>query len=224
MSRNHFESITCPKCGAQGDFLVWDSINTVTDPGMKKKVRSGEAFVWTCPGCGEKIPVSYTTLYHQQEDGLMIYLVFGDRQPVIALMSGMGAPAEGALDTDMPLPGADYTCRVVSSLNELREKLMIFDAGLDDRVAEIMKYLIERQMAAQDPPVNISECRFHESPGGERAVAVRTDGGWRALSWPEEMYEAVARIFSGSPESSRRPVVVDREWASRYLDGQEEEG
>ena len=38
MSKHHMEKITCPSCHHEGDFEVWDGINTVLDPKMKEKV------------------------------------------------------------------------------------------------------------------------------------------------------------------------------------------
>jgi len=38
MSKHHIEKVTCPSCHHEGDFEVWDSINTVLDPAMKEKV------------------------------------------------------------------------------------------------------------------------------------------------------------------------------------------
>ena len=39
MSRHHIEKVTCPSCHHEGDFELWDSINTALDPEMKEKVR-----------------------------------------------------------------------------------------------------------------------------------------------------------------------------------------
>ena len=38
MSRHHIEKVTCPSCHQEGDFELWDSINTALDPEMKEKV------------------------------------------------------------------------------------------------------------------------------------------------------------------------------------------
>ena len=35
MSRHHIEKVTCPSCHHEGDFELWDSINTALDPEMK---------------------------------------------------------------------------------------------------------------------------------------------------------------------------------------------
>ncbi|MCQ2513223.1 MAG: CpXC domain-containing protein [Lachnospiraceae bacterium] len=112
--------------------------HSVLDPDMKEKVRSGEAFRWTCPHCGNTANVNYTTLYHQMEGHVMIYLVFGDQEKAIEMMQGFYRDNEGNIvDAD-----EDYRNRVVGTMNEFREKLMILDAGLDDRIIELMKLFI----------------------------------------------------------------------------------
>jgi len=88
MSKHHMGIITCPKCGKESDFMIWDSINTTIDPEMKDKVRTGEAFIFQCPNCGERTNVNYTTLYHQMEDNIMIYYVVGDPQEAVEILSG----------------------------------------------------------------------------------------------------------------------------------------
>ena len=75
MSKHHMEKLTCPSCHHDGDFEVWDSINTVLDPEMKEKVLNQSIFLYTCPNCGETFRLNYPILYHQMEDLVMIYLV-----------------------------------------------------------------------------------------------------------------------------------------------------
>ena len=48
MSKHHMEKIICPSCHHDGDFEVWDSINTVLDPEMKEKVLNQSIFLYTC--------------------------------------------------------------------------------------------------------------------------------------------------------------------------------
>ena len=65
MSKHHIEKVTCPSCHHEGDFEVWDSINTVLDPAMKEKVLNQSIFLYTCPSCGKTFRLDYATLYHQ---------------------------------------------------------------------------------------------------------------------------------------------------------------
>ena len=75
MSKHHIEKVTCPSCHHEGDFELWDSINTALNPEMKEKVLNQSIFLYTCPSCGETFRLNYPTLYHQMEDLIMIYLV-----------------------------------------------------------------------------------------------------------------------------------------------------
>ena len=65
MSRHHMEKVTCPSCHHEGDFELWDSINTTLDPEMKEKVLNQSIFLYTCPSCGKTFRLNYSTLYHQ---------------------------------------------------------------------------------------------------------------------------------------------------------------
>ena len=47
MSRHHIEKVTCPSCHHEGDFELWDSINTALDPEMKEKVLNQSIFLYT---------------------------------------------------------------------------------------------------------------------------------------------------------------------------------
>ena len=39
MSIERTEIITCPKCGKNSSFTIWDSLNTMLDPEGKEKHR-----------------------------------------------------------------------------------------------------------------------------------------------------------------------------------------
>ena len=78
MSMHETVEVTCPKCGKVSPFVIWSSINTQLDPEMKEKVRTGEAFLFTCPECGDQNSVDYGFLYHQMEDKIMIHYANSD--------------------------------------------------------------------------------------------------------------------------------------------------
>lgn len=44
MSSQKSEKITCPGCGKEHDFEMWNSLNTMLDPDMKEKLLSKEMF------------------------------------------------------------------------------------------------------------------------------------------------------------------------------------
>ena len=42
MSKNHIENLKCQKCGKEGEFTAWESINTDDSPEMKERIRSND--------------------------------------------------------------------------------------------------------------------------------------------------------------------------------------
>lgn len=139
MSLKNTQKIKCPDCGTEGEFTIWQSINTKLNPQAKEDLLSGKLFAYTCPKCKKVHYVNYGLLYHQMEKQLMIYYAISkeDEKEILDTFAKME-------NGDM-LPGmesTDYTLRVVHSQNQLREKAYIFDIGLDDRVVEIMKVMM----------------------------------------------------------------------------------
>ena len=44
-------SVTCPKCGQDGQMTVWSSVNISLDPEMKEKILDQSLFLYTCNQC-----------------------------------------------------------------------------------------------------------------------------------------------------------------------------
>lgn len=153
MSKHHIEKVTCPSCHHEGDFEVWDSINTVLDPEMKEKVLNQSIFLYTCPNCGETFRLNYPTLYHQMEDLVMIYLVpESEVEKTYEMFYGENALADYRTEK--------YLNRIVTSANQLIEKIKIFDAGKDDRIIELVKLLAADSILKNNPAIDFDELRF----------------------------------------------------------------
>lgn len=128
----------CQKCGKQHRVDIYKSINTQTDPDLKAMVLSGELFLWNCPDCGTGNLVAYDCLYHDPEEKFMVWMLpFSEPE----------GPEKDAIMRQAKAMG-DYRLRIVSNAGDLMEKVMIFDAGLNDRCIELVKYvaLQEQQM------------------------------------------------------------------------------
>ena len=153
MSRHHIEKVTCPSCHHEGDFELWDSINTALDPEMKEKVLNQSIFLYTCPSCGETFRLNYPTLYHQMEDLVMIYLVpESEVKKTYEMFYGENALFDFRIEK--------YLARIVTSPNQLVEKIQIFDAGKDDRIIELVKLLATDSILKNDPNKEFDELCF----------------------------------------------------------------
>ena len=136
MSRCVMVGITCPECGHAFEAPVWGSVNVTLDPELKAKVLSGDLWLCICPACGSSGQPDWGTLYHDQEQRYMV--LYTDEEDALDKMN-----AEEARMARMA-PGLaghteGYRFRIVRSKRNLREKILIFDSGLDDRAVELTK-------------------------------------------------------------------------------------
>lgn len=189
MSMPSTNRVVCPQCQHEQEFIVWQSMNVTLDPELKEQLLRGELNAFTCEKCGEKTPVHYDTLYHDMRAGLMLFLTHGDGQPgedFIQLQSLMG---KGVVL---------YRCRLVRNRNELIEKILIFDAGLDDRMVEVFKLMLGHHLSEQGR--NVDELLFRgfgtteEGGEGEKHIGFVIISGDEVenISVPLSAYEGVA--------------------------------
>ena len=106
---------------------------------MKSQFLTGKLFEFACPSCGRTSRVVHPELlYHDPEGGLLVQL------------DALGKfDASSLRDFESSLPPVT---RVVRDSNALLEKIHIFDAGLDDRVLEVLKIVVavQKQIVGAD--------------------------------------------------------------------------
>ncbi len=217
MSIENTRQITCPNCGTEGKMVIWESLNTQLDPEMKAKVVSGELFQYTCPKCKSVHNVVYDMLYHQMEDHLMIQLVNTEesaREAVKQFAQFANGGIPGLPNIDM-----GYRYRVVMSLNQLREKIYIFDQGLDDRVLEIMKLILKAQLSESNPDLQIEEMLLNPSENGPQSFSVKLENGqWGELPYGEDLYEMLKDKASNPDDDGKHELVVSERWALAQIE------
>lgn len=138
MSRPTQHSITCRGCGWQQDFTTWESLNVTLDPDRKQELIEGTLTRFVCEKCDWSTEVVYPLLYHDMTGQFMVWMLppRGELEPGSQPMQGK-------------MPG--YRLRLVRDRNELIEKILIFDRGLDDRLVEVFKALVKMRLAEEQP-------------------------------------------------------------------------
>ena len=117
----------CPECGKIFQVSMHATVLPGEHPELRKSILSETFFSFTCPNCGYQADMVYPVLYHDREAGYMIYL---------------SAHPEPALSQKVPQELSDIRKRVVRNQKELKEKILIFDAELDDTAIEIVKLAV----------------------------------------------------------------------------------
>ena len=209
----------CSKCGQQQTVTVYRSINISENPELKAKVRDGSLFLWECPHCGQVNLARYETLYHDPAARLMVWLIpAGEISETQMQAITMHTKAMGG-----------YTLRRVNDMGSLMEKVLVNDAGLDDVVLEMCKYVTKMEMIQKSVPAEQKEeflaADFHfyrcEGEDQERIITFMyaLDGQMLGVNIGWNVYQDCAGILERNPEV--RPeegfAKVDAEWLSSKL-------
>ena len=209
----------CSKCGQQQTVTVYRSINVSENPELKAKVKDGSLFLWECPHCGQVNLAKYETLYHDPSAKLMVWLIpSGEISETQMQAITMHTKAMGG-----------YTLRRVNDMGSLMEKVLINDAGLDDIVVEMVKYVTKLEMVQkivdQDKKDEFLAGKFHfyrsEGEGDERLFTFMypQDGQMMGVNVGMNVYQDCAGILDRNPQI--RPedgfVRIDAEWLSSKL-------
>lgn len=132
MSTQMSKDIGCPHCGAAIRTQMWPGICAQDNPELRGRVLDETLFDWKCPECGYAAQFVYPCLYHDRERRFMVYVV----------PNGSGREFQ-PVDVGEKFPQlAGVKKRVVSSPAELKEKILLFEAGLDDYAVELVKYAL----------------------------------------------------------------------------------
>ena len=208
--------VTCSHCGAGATVSVHDSINVAEHPELKAQVLDGSLFMWECPQCGARSLLRTQTLYHDPEEKLIVWLTSGSEDLEERVRAAYGGIPEMK----------DYTLRFVDDAGSLIEKVKIFDAGLDDVVMEMAKYVTRMEMcsSAGDGADRIASAPFKflrlDGADGEITFAYPLDGQMQMAAVGFNVYEDCRGILKRNPaiaEAASGFAKVDAAFIGRYF-------
>ena len=209
----------CSRCGQQHKVTVYRSINISENPELKAKVHDGSLFQWECPHCGQVNLARYETLYHDPEARLMIWLIpEGEISETQMQAITMHTKAMGG-----------YTLRRVNDMGSLMEKVLISEAGLDDVVLEMCKYVTRMEMlqknvsAEQKEEFMASVFHFYRSEGeGEERILTfmyALDGQMLGVNVGWNVYQDCAGILERNPQicPAEGFARIDSDWLTSLV-------
>ncbi|MBE6242689.1 MAG: hypothetical protein E7114_04635 [Bacteroidales bacterium] len=209
----------CSKCGQQHKVIIYKSINTADNPELKAKVADGSLFLWECPHCGQMNLARYETLYHDPAGKLMVWLI----------PAGEISEAQMQAITMHTKAMGGYTLRRVNDMGTLMEKVLVAEAGLDDIVLEMCKYVTKLEMLQKSVPAEQKDefmaSTFHfyrcEGEGDERILTFMyaLDGQMLGVNIGWNVYQDCAGILERNPQI--RPeegfAKIDAEWLASKM-------
>jgi hypothetical protein len=198
--------ITCPKCQTKQQFTLFPSINA-SNHELCEKLMDASLITLTCPECGFSGVVEYPMLYHNMEEKFSIFYQPGSAERTAALPNVLPAHLLG-----------DMRLRLVHSMDEFREKIFIFRDKLDDRIVEVVKDSILREMEAKKEKVQPEALYYAEDRfacEGRSLIFVPRLGFeyLDPIKIPYDTYENIKKMTSGIWERATDGyTVVDAEW------------
>ena len=128
-------------CGNPLTVELAETINAKRSPELRNRILRGELHRASCPVCKQQMTVEKPFYYTDfTRNAVFRVLPRGERHTWSTVSRQLDAAS--AMIPDSLGGEAKRTLRVVFGMDELREKLVAQDAGIDDRVLELTKALL----------------------------------------------------------------------------------
>ena len=218
MSMEKQVDVKCPECGQVTKATLWSSLNTEVNPEKKAELLNGSLFSFKCPKCGYESRLNYSMLYHNMEKGVMVNYASCEKDFDVAMniaseMAGKNAEAFNKMM-------ASYIYRIVTTQNSLREKALIFENDLDDRIIESIKCLYYEQLTNEFPDMEPDEILFSLGENGEKRMEFYQKGKLLKIGLVDDgMYHELMHAYHEKlgdlHEDSN--AIVDVEWVAKFF-------
>ncbi|MBE6760442.1 MAG: hypothetical protein E7554_10250 [Ruminococcaceae bacterium] len=204
--------IKCAECEHENEVTIYAGLNAQVDTEKYVELLNGTLFNFDCAGCGKKGHLNYDMIYHDIVHRAVVHYVTNPDSL---------KKAKEAIETMKNLEGEnampkDYTYRIVNSQNALREKALLFNYGLDDRVMEILKGLSVSGAKKEHPDLQIVEALYLTAHGKWMIQIL----GNKPMSAEVSMvkYDEIRRKLGDAIEDTEiRNYAVDVDWSIRAL-------
>jgi len=138
------KNVMCPDCGAEQRIEVVDSVSIQRDPEIRDRVLAGTFMRFACAHCASSYLVEADILYTDMDRRLFVGVFPRERRSdVTACEALIGQTYDEVYVGETPAFAqsefGELERRVVFGYEQLREKVVCFDAGLDDHIIEAVK-------------------------------------------------------------------------------------
>ena len=200
------EKFVCPVCNAEGDYKVYRSVNVDLDKSLREKVLSQELFSWVCPNCGKELTVHYDFLYHDMTHAFMIYYSPNNCDDINDSINSQAEKFAG-------MRNSKY--RTVDNFNQLIEKVLIFESGLDDITIEFAKVLTKYNKENKVPEdcSLVFEKYLPNSKNNDKSILL-----FRLLKKGEVQKEMILLDIAGYREYEKTINTDERFKETKYCD------
>lgn len=146
-------TVNCSKCNKPLPATVFESINSDFSDDVAQQIMSGDLFNVRCPHCQFTSHLEYDFLYHDLQHGAMVWVLHKKTQNYISKVNEIRSAQKPPYST----------LRIVSNMNELKEKVSCLESMRDDRIIELYKVFSVYNLLSQRPNYAVSSAFFLSS-------------------------------------------------------------
>lgn len=214
MSNVISKEVACPNCSEITNEHLYISINATNDPQFREELLSENLLKWKCENCGYEGRFTYPLLYNDMKRRFMIYLI-----PQIDRFQLEDRELE---DDYRNLKG--ITKRITPDFNSFKEKVFIFESGLDDMAVELTKLAISQTVAKKYGIDKVEEGYLSMYNRETNTMGFTFFVGENHEPYVQsarlEVYARSAQIVSEVGHHDKKIsgfIKIDREWAENTL-------
>lgn len=207
-TREKVFGLSCPSCGTSFE----KELNTAifSNAGDRELILSGEFSNQVCPSCGHEFILNYRFVYTDEDIKFMIVNdpKFVDKKNRLAFLSSLSL-----LDRSRKSEQEKYLTRMTTDIDEVREKIIIFENYLSDKAIELMKYIL---LESDELSLNHDDVEFFRFVGDNKFLIRTTSGQEYFLGFVREVYDSITARYDGLFDADKAEKV-DQAWAFDFL-------
>lgn len=200
--------IACPKCGHNFEKNLPTAI--FADKPERDEILEGKFGEITCPECGGAFILNYRFAYTDEVNSFMIVNdpEFVDKKARLAFSTSLGL-----IGLDRKNELYKHKVRITYDYPTLKEKILIFEKDLDDRVIELMKYFLIHSDDFAYKPDQIKSFYYGENDKFYLETALNVGV---SLDFSQTLYDTIVDNY-GQIIKKDINHLIDRSWAEEFL-------
>lgn len=203
-TREKIFGVTCPVCKHSFETELNTAIFSATED--REKILNKEFGELLCPSCGHRFILNYRFAYTDDE---IKFMIVNDPKFVDSKARMIFKSSLSLLDRDHKDEQNKYLTRMTSDLDEVCEKIVIFENYLSDKAVEIMKYIL---LESEELSLGHDDVESFRLERDDKFHIITTDGNEYTLGFVREVYDNLLNRYSQLLEIDKAEKV-DKDWA-----------
>ena len=207
-TREKIFGITCPACGDTFEKEMNTAVFSATED--RELILTNQFGIQHCPNCGHEFVLNYRFAYTDDE---IKFMIVNDPKFVDSKARMIFKSSLSLLDRDHKDEQNKYLTRMTSDLDEVCEKIVIFENYLSDKAVEIMKYIL---LESEELSLGHDDVESFRLERDDKFHIITTDGNEYTLGFVREVYDNLLNRYSQLLEIDKAEKV-DKDWAYNFL-------